>query len=218
MKVRALLGKKIGMTQLFVGDGEVVPVSVIKAGPCFVLEKKSATGKDGYSALKLGFEAAKEKHLTKPELGYFKKLNREPLRHVEEVRVPEEQLSEMEVGAELKASIFEPGDMVNVVGTSKGRGFQGVVKRWGFVGKRASHGTHKYERHGGSVGSNTWPARTWPGKKMAGQFGNVSFTAQNLEVVKVIPEQDLILVRGAVPGHRNGLVLVRTAVKKWKRG
>jgi large subunit ribosomal protein L3 len=104
-----------------------------------------------------------------------------------------------------------------VEGKTRGRGFQGVIKRWGFKGKRQTHGTHKFERHGGSVGSNTWPARTWPGKKMAGQFGNTEFTAQNLQVVKVIPEQDLILIRGSVPGARNSLVLVRTAVKKWKR-
>jgi large subunit ribosomal protein L3 len=205
------------MTQLFVGDGEVVPVSVIKAGPCFVLEKKSASGKDGYSAMKLGYEPVKDKHITAPERGYFKKLQREPLRHVQEIRISEEQVAEIEVGAELKVSLFTEGDMVNVEGKTRGRGFQGVIKRWGFKGKRQTHGTHKFERHGGSVGSNTWPARTWPGKKMAGQFGNTEFTAQNLQVVKVIPEQDLILIRGSVPGARNSLVLVRTAVKKWKR-
>jgi len=217
MKVRALLGKKVGMTQVFSENGEVVPVSVVQAGPCFVLEKKSATGKDGYSAVKIGFEKAREKSVNKPEGGFFKKLNLTPLKHVQEVRVTEEQLAEFEVGTELNASLFEAGDMVNVIGNTRGRGFAGVMKRWGFSGKRASHGTHQYTRHGGSVSAHSWPARIFKGKKMPGQYGNTRKTQESLTVIKVIPEQNLLLLKGPVPGGRNSVVLVRTSPKKWKR-
>ena len=146
MKTRALLGKKIGMTQIFVDGGVVVPVSVVQAGPCVVLEKKSATGKDGYSAVKLGFGPAREKTFVKPALGYFKKLGVSAMKFVKEIRIPEDQLGDYEVGGELGASVFEPGDIVNVTGKSKGRGFAGVMKRYGFAGHRATHGTHESKR------------------------------------------------------------------------
>ncbi|MBM4353728.1 MAG: 50S ribosomal protein L3 [Deltaproteobacteria bacterium] len=218
MKVRALLGRKIGMSQVFDAKGEVVPVSVVQAGPCVVLEKKSAKGKDGYSAVKIGFEKAREKSVNKPDGGFYKKLDIAPLKHVREIRVPEEQLAEFEVGAELNATLFEVGDVVNVVGNSRGRGFAGVIKRWGFAGKRMSHGTHQYTRHPGSVSAHSWPARIFKGKKMPGQFGNVRKTQESLTVIQVIPEKNLLLLKGPVPGGRNSVVLVKTSPKKWKRG
>lgn len=218
MKVRALLGRKVGMTQIFAESGEVVPVSVIKAGPCVLLEKKTSAGRDGYAAIKLGYEDAKEKVLTKPEIGYFKKLGVGTQRFVREVRVLDDQLPEADVGTQLTVAIFEAGDIVTVSGLMKGRGFSGVMKRHGFHGKNVSHGTHKYERHGGSVGNSTWPSRIVPGRKMPGQYGNTMVSTENLRVVRIIPEQNLILVRGAVPGARNSLLVVRTSKKKWKRG
>jgi len=205
------------MTQIFSESGEVVPVSVIKAGPCVVLEKKSAQGKDGYTAIKLGFEPTREKTLVKPEIGYFKKLNATPTKFIREIRMEEDQMPECEVGTEINASIFEPGDMVTVMGLMKGRGFSGVMKRHGFHGKKHSHGTHKYERHGGSIGCSTWPSRVVPGKKMPGQYGNTQISQENLMVVQVMPEENLLLVRGSVPGARNTLLTVRTSKKKWKR-
>ncbi len=205
------------MTQIFADSGEVVPVSVIKAGPCVVLEKKSAAGKDGYTAIKLGFEATREKTLVKPEIGYFKKLGAEPMKYIREIRMNDEQMPDYEVGSQIDASVFEAGDVVTVMGKMKGRGFSGVMKRHGFAGKNHSHGTHKYERHGGSVGCSTWPSRIIPGKKMPGQYGNTQISQENLVVVRVIPEENLILVRGSVPGARNTLLTVRTSKKKWKR-
>jgi len=217
MKVRALLGKKLGMTQVFTENGAVIPVSVIEAGPCVVLETKSAEGRDGYSAVKLGYMAVREKVLSKPVLGYFKKLNLAPMRFVREIRIPEEQLPEFEVGSEVGVSIFEAGDIVTVSGKSKGRGFAGVMKRYGFAGHRKTHGTHESKRGPGAVGCSAWPGRIWKGKKMPGQYGNVVCTTENLEIVQVIPERNLLLVRGAVPGHPNSILLVKNAVKKWKR-
>jgi large subunit ribosomal protein L3 len=217
MKIRALLGRKIGMTQLFTEDGEVVPVSVMTAGPCVVLEKKIQSGKDGYSAIKVGFETRKDKHVTKPEMGYFKKLDVAPARFVREVRMPEEQVDEIEVGGTLDVSIFAEGDIVNVSGKSKGRGFAGVMKRYGFSGMRATHGTHSSFRGPGAIGCSAWPGRVWKGKKMPGQYGNVIRTIENLEVVKVIPEDNMLLIRGSIPGHRNSLLVVKNSPKKWKR-
>jgi large subunit ribosomal protein L3 len=206
------------MSQIFTADGEVIPVSLVKVGPCAVLEKKSATGKDGYSALKLGFETKREKLVTKPAAGYFAKLSVPPCRFVREVRLPEEQLANYEVGATLGADLFEAGDFVTVSGNSKGRGFAGVYKRWGMGGCKATHGTHKYFRHGGATGAHTWPGRVRKGKHMPGQYGNTLQTIQNLEVVKVLPEDNILMVRGAVPGHRNTLLMVQSSKKKWKRG
>lgn len=215
--VKALLGKKIGMTQIFAADGTVVPVTVLEAGPCVVLEKKSNQGKDGYSAVKLGFQKAKEKHLTRPELGFFKKIEQDPMRHVKEVRVPEAQLDDFEVGAQLGATVFEEGDVVNVTAKSKGHGFSGVMKRWNFAGFRMTHGVHESYRGPGSVGCSTWPGKIWKGKKMPGQYGNKPATVENIQIVKVLADKNLILVKGAVPGHRNSVLVVKTATKKWKR-
>jgi large subunit ribosomal protein L3 len=215
--VKALLGKKIGMTQIFAADGSVVPVTVFQAGPCVVLEKKSQQGKDGYSAVKIGFQNAKEKHLTKPQLGYFKKIEQTPVRHVKEIRVPDGQLDEFEIGAELNASLFEVGDIVNVTAKGKGKGFAGVMKRHGFAGFRSTHGVHESYRGPGSVGCSTWPGKIWKGKKMPGQYGNKPVTAENIEIVQIDAEKNLIMVRGGLPGHRNSLLLVKTSAKKWKR-
>jgi large subunit ribosomal protein L3 len=215
--VKALLGKKIGMTQIFAADGTVVPVSVMQAGPCVVLEKKSQQGKDGYSAVKLGFQKAKEKHLTKPQLGFFKNIGQDPVRHVKEIRVPEKQLDEFEVGANLDATLFEEGDIVNISAKSKGRGFAGVMKRWNFAGFRMTHGVHESYRGPGSVGCSTWPGKIWKGKKMPGQYGNKLSTVENLTIVKVLADQNLVMVKGAIPGHRNSILTVKSAPKKWKR-
>lgn len=217
MKVRALLGKKIGMTQLFDETGEVISVTAVLAGPCTVLEKKSTVGKDCYSAVKIGFEKAKEKALTKPQLGFFRKLEVAPLRHVREVRVSEEQLGDFEVGAELDATLFEAGDMVNITAKGKGKGFAGVIKRWNFATRRQTHGTHESKRGPGAVGCSTWPGKIWKGKKMPGQHGNKPVTKENLEVIQVIPEKNLLLLKGSVPGHRNSLLVIKNSVKKWKR-
>ena len=217
MKTRALLARKIGMTQVFKEDGKVVPVCIVKAGPCKVLEKKSSLGRDKYSAIKIGFEAGRPKSMNKPQLGYFKKAGTEPMKEVREIRLDEEHLDDFEVGGDLTVSLFEPGDIVNVIGKSKGRGFTGVIKRWGFSGKRATHGTHECFRHPGSVGCSAWPSRIFKGKKMPGQYGNEVMTIENLEVVRVVPEENLLFLKGAVPGARNSLILVRNSRKKWKR-
>jgi len=205
------------MTQVFTETGEVIPVSVVKVGPCTVLEKKSANGKDGYSAVRLGFESIRDKLLSKPSAGYYKKVGVTPCRMSREIRLPEDQLADFEIGTLLKADLFEAGDIVTVSGKSKGRGFAGVVKRWGFGGVKNTHGTHKYRRHTGSIGSNTWPARVRKGKHMPGHLGNTVSTTQNLEVVKVLPEDNLLMIRGAVPGHRNTLLWVMNSKKMWKR-
>jgi large subunit ribosomal protein L3 len=217
MKVRALLGRKIGMTQIFAEDGTVVPVTVIQAGPCVVLEKKSSQGKDGYSAVKIGYEKAKEKALNKPELGYFKKIEQDPVRHVREIRIPDDQFDEFEVGGELKADLFEAGDIVNITAKSKGRGFSGVMRRYGFAGFRQTHGVHESFRGPGSVGCSAWPGKIWKGKKMPGQYGNVITTTQNLRIAKVLPEENMLMIHGAVPGHRNSLILVKNSSRRWKR-
>jgi len=217
MRARALLGKKVGMTQIFAEDGQVVPVTVLAMGPCVVLEKKSCTGKDGYSAIKIGYDEIRPKLANKPRLGYFAKLGVKPMRHIREIRMAEEDVANYEVGSTLGASLFEQGDFVMITACSRGRGFAGVIKRWGFKGFRVTHGVHESFRGPGSVGSNTWPARIWKGKKMPGQFGNKPVTVENLEVVKVLPEKNVMMVRGAVPGHRNAVILVKQANKKWKR-
>ena len=213
----AILGRKIGMTQIFNGDGNLIPVTVIKAGPCKVLKHKTKDGKDGYNAVVLGFEPAKPKRLTKPQLGQFKKYGSDPLRIIKEIRVNPEEFEKYPVGQEVTVSLFERGEKVDVTGWSKGRGFQGVVKRHGFSGAPASRGTHEYFRHSGSIGMCEKPGRVLKGKRMAGHMGNEKVTVLNLEVVGVIPERNLILVKGGVPGANRGLVIIRKAVKVPKK-
>lgn len=211
----AILGKKIGMTQIFDEDGNRIPVTVIEAGPCRVLQKKSAQGPDGYDAIVLGYEPVKPKSKNKPELGQFKRWNSPPMRYVREIRVtPEEAQTYPNPGEDLTVSqIFKVGEKIDVTGYSRGRGFQGVMKRWGMAGAPDSHGTHEYFRHPGSIGCRTTPGRVFKGKRMPGHFGNQRVTVLNLKVEAIFPDKNIIMVRGAVPGAPKGLLILRRAVK-----
>jgi large subunit ribosomal protein L3 len=217
MKVRGILGKKIGMTQVFDENGTVIPVTVVQAGPCKVMEIKSEAGKDGYSSVKLGFDPYEERKVNKPELVKLKKADLEPMRFVKEFRMPEAEVADFKVGQDVLADLFEAGDFVSITGKSKGRGFAGVMKRHGFHGGKASHGVHEYYRHGGAPGCSAYPGKIIKGKKMPGQYGNVNFTGENLKVVSVDKENNLLLIHGAVPGKRNTYLMIRNAKKKWKR-
>ncbi len=200
-----LIGKKVGMTQLFDEKGDVVPVTVIEAGPCLVTELREPL-KHGYSAVQLGFGDVRESRLTRPRLGQFRARNLTPRRHVREFRV--DDASGYQLGQELRVDVFEKGQSVDVTGVTKGRGFAGVVKRHGFTGGKETHGctTHKQP---GSIGASAYPSRVIKNKRLPGRMGGANFTAKNLRVVEVDAEQNLILVRGAVPGPVNGLVYVR---------
>jgi large subunit ribosomal protein L3 len=212
-----IFGRKVGFTQLFEQDGSVTRVTVIQAGPAVVLGKRTIE-KDGYTALVLGLEERKEKHTTKPAAGYFKKAGSPPKRVVKELRCDGEFAGKWEVGQELKLDqIFEAGMRVDARGTTRGRGFTGVVRRWGFAGAVTTHGTHEYRRHPGSIGTNMTPGRTLPNLKMGGQYGNETVSILNLKVARVDPEKNLLLLEGGVPGARNGFVLVRRAVKAPKK-
>jgi large subunit ribosomal protein L3 len=202
--MKAILGKKVGMTQVFDESGRVVPVTVIIAGGWVVQKKTKDT--DGYEAIQVGFDAKKEKHVKKPERGHFAKAGVKPTRMLVEFRGP----SELEVGVEIHADLFAPGTVVDVVGTSKGKGFQGVVKREGFSGGPATHGS-KTGRIPGSVGASAWPSRVIKGKRLPGQMGNYQITTRNLIVVGSDVEQKLLWIRGAVPGAPNSFVLIREA-------
>jgi large subunit ribosomal protein L3 len=212
-----IFGRKIGSTQLFEQDGTVTRVTVIEAGPVVVLSKRTPE-KDGYTALVLGFEDRKERHTTKPQAGFFKKANATPKRTVKELRCEAEFAGKWEVGQTLKLDeIFQPGMLVDAKGTTRGRGFTGVVRRWSFAGGVQTHGTHEYRRHGGSIGTNMTPGRTLPNLKMGGQYGNETVSILNLKVARVDAEKHQIMVEGGVPGARNGFVLVRQAVKTPKK-
>ncbi len=199
------------MTQVIQENGEVVPVTVIEVGPCYITQVKTAE-KDGYRAVQLGFEVAKEKHLTGGQRGHLDRAGVPPLRHLREMRVREDD--EYEVGQELKADIFEPGERVDVVGTSKGRGFAGVVKRHGFAGGPKTHGQSDRQRAPGSIGASASPGRVWKGMRMPGHMGVRRVTSQNVEVVLVDPERNLLAVKGSVPGPNGGLVEVQLARKQ----
>lgn len=206
-----LIGKKIGMTQVFGADGSVLPVTVIQTGPCVVVQKRE-TGRDGYNALQLGFGSKKSQRVNKPEQGHMVKAGKGAFQLLREFR--SEDVGQYDVGQEIKvADLFKVGDRVDVSGTSKGRGFTGVIKRWGFGGFPASHGTHEYFRHGGSIGNRSFPGRVFKGKRMAGQWGNERISVQNLEVIGVRAEDNLLLVKGAVPGAKRGFVFIRRAIK-----
>jgi len=211
--LNGLIGKKVGMTQVFLEDGTLVPVTVIDASSCTVVGKRTPE-KDKYSALALGFGEAKEKSLSKARAGAFKKAGAPARRHVKEFRVAAEEAAKLNVGDPVKVDLFTKGQLVDVTGTTKGRGFQGVVKRWSFAGFKESHGTHEYRRHPGAVGQRKTPGRVYPNKKMPGQYGVEQVTAQNLQVIDVDLEKGLILVKGAIPGHNDGIVYVRPAVKQ----
>ncbi|MCC6624912.1 MAG: 50S ribosomal protein L3 [Deltaproteobacteria bacterium] len=215
---RGLIGKKLGMTQIFDQDGNLVPVTVIELTPNHVLQVKTKAGKDGYDAVKLAAGEVKAKNLSKPELGVFKAVGVQPKKAIVEFRLTAEQIAGLKTGDQIDASIFAEGNLVNVVGTSKGKGFAGVMKRHGFKGaKEMTHGTHEYERHGGSIGANTWPGRVFKNKRMAGQMGNGRVTVRNIKVVGVHPDEHLLLLKGAVPGAAQSLVQVyETKPKKAK--
>jgi large subunit ribosomal protein L3 len=202
------------MTQVFTQDGAVQRVTVIEAGPVTVVGKRTKE-KDGYTALVLGLEERTAKHTTKPLAGIYKKANLTPKRVMKELRTNDEFAGKYEVGQVMKLDeVFQAGQFVDARGTTRGRGFTGVMRRWSFAGGVGSHGTHEYFRHGGSIGTNMTPGRTLPNLKMAGQYGNETVSVLNLKIASVDPEKYLLLIEGAVPGAKNGLVLIRHAVKK----
>jgi large subunit ribosomal protein L3 len=207
-----LLCRKIGTTQIFAETGECIPVTVLEAGPNTVVQAKTAE-RDGYVALQLGFGTRRVSRTPKALAGHFKKSGVAPKQHLQECRVSADEAGAHAVGSEIRCDIFSAGQRVDVVGTSKGRGFAGVVKRHKFTMKHNTHGTHENRRHTGSIGANTYPGRVIKGVRMAGQMGNERVTQLNLEVVRVDAEKNLLFVRGAVPGHRNGIVSVRRTVK-----
>jgi large subunit ribosomal protein L3 len=209
-----ILGKKLGMTQTFTEHGSSIPVTIIQAGPCQIVQKKSVE-KEGYNAIQCGFTMVKKiKNVNKPLVGHFKKADLAPLTFVKEFRVNGEELDAREIGGEITVELFEPGDYVDVTGTSKGHGFTGVMKRHGFKGAPASRGSHEVFRHGGSIGQNMTPGRTVRGKKMAGQSGARRVTTQNLKVIDVRGDMNVLVLEGAVPGPANGFLIIRKAVKK----
>ena len=210
MASKGILGRKVGMTQVWDDENRIVPVTVIQAGPCRVVQLKTPE-RDGYSAVQLAFGDTKPQRLSRPELGHLKKADAPALRHVAELRV--DDLSGFEVGQVIGADVFGAGERVDVTGISKGKGFAGAMKRHNFKGLGASHGTHKKHRSPGAIGACATPSRVFKGTKMAGQMGNQKVTTLNLQVVQADPERQLLLVRGAVPGPRGGLVLIRNAVK-----
>jgi large subunit ribosomal protein L3 len=210
MANKGILGRKLGMTQVFDDANRVVPVTVIEAGPCRVVQLKTPE-RDGYAAVQLAFGATKPARLSKPELGHLKAANADPAKYLAELRV--DDLSGFEIGQVLKADVFASGERVDVTGISKGHGFSGVMKRHNFSGQGASHGNHKKHRAPGAIGACATPARVFKGVRMAGQYGNGRITTLNLEVVEGDAERNLLLVKGAVPGPSGGLVFVRNAVK-----
>ncbi len=206
-----LLCRKLGMTRIFNETGDAVPVTVLEAGPNAVLQHKTVE-KDGYTALQLGFGERRAKTLSKAMLGHFAKAKAAPQRFVAESRVGPEELDKHPVGSQLAAGLFSPGQRVDVIGTSKGRGTSGVVRRYHFAMQKWTHGTHEGARRGGSIGANTYPGHVWKGKKMYGRMGNERVTTRNVIVVRVDAEKNLLLVRGSVPGHNQALVRIRPAV------
>ncbi|HET8916274.1 MAG TPA: 50S ribosomal protein L3 [Propionibacteriaceae bacterium] len=208
---KGLLGTKLGMTQLWDANNRIVPVTVVQAGPCVVTQVRTAET-DGYSAVQLGFGAVKAKQLTKPSAGHFEKAGVTPRKHLVEIRTSD--ASEYSLGQELNADTFADGDIIDVTGVSKGKGTAGVMKRHGFSGLRASHGVHRKHRSPGSIGGCATPGRVFKGLRMAGRMGVERVTVQNLTVHSVDAERGLILIKGAIPGNKGGLVVLRSAAKK----
>lgn len=207
---KGLIGKKLGMTQFFDANGNVIPVTVIEAGPCMVSQIKTAEN-DGYEAIQVGFGDLKASKVNKPMKGHFAKGNVAPKKVLRELRL--DDISTYKVGDLIKADIFAEGDKVDAVGTSKGKGYAGVIKRWNFSRLKMSHGTGPVARHGGSLGASSTPSRVMKGKKMAGHLGAERVTVQNLEVVKIDAENNIIAVKGAVPGPKGGIVVLQDSVK-----
>ena len=210
---KAIIGKKVGMTQIFDESGKVIPVTVVEAGPCVVTQKKT-NETDGYEAVQLGFEDVKESKLSKPEAGHLKKAGVEAKKHLKEFRL--EGAAGMNVGDVVKADTFAAGDWIDVTGISKGHGYQGVIKRHGAHRTDMTHGGGPVHRHAGSMGASSHQSRIFPGKIGAGQMGNEQVTIENLEVVKVDAELNMIVIRGAIPGPKGGLVYIRNTVKTHK--
>ena len=207
-----LIGRKIGMTQFYSAEGNVVPVTVVETGPCIVVQKKEPS-KDGYTALQVGFGSKKAQRVNKAEQGHMAKAGKGAFEVLREFRL--DDVSGYEVGQEIKAvDLFKIGDLIDIAGISKGHGFTGVIKRWSFAGFPGSHGTHEYFRHGGSIGNRSYPGRVRKGKKMAGHWGNEQIATQNLMVVDIRADENLMFVRGAVPGAKQGVVILRPAVKR----
>ena len=207
---KAIIGRKVGMTQIFTPEGKVIPVTVVEAGPCPVVQIKTVE-KDGYAALKLGFDEVSEKRINKPELGQFKKAGVKPQKVLKEFRLAD--LSEYEVGKEVLADTFKEGDKVDVAGVSKGHGFSGVIKRWNQRRLKETHGVGPVHREVGSMGANSTPSRVFKQKHMPGQYGHEKVTVQNLEVVKVDAARNALLIKGAIPGPKGSIVTVCDSVK-----
>ncbi|HIQ67135.1 MAG TPA: 50S ribosomal protein L3 [Candidatus Faecousia excrementigallinarum] len=210
---KAIIGKKVGMTQIFDENGKVIPVTVVEAGPCVVTQKKTVET-DGYEAVQLGFEDIKESKLSKPEAGHLKKAGVAAKKHLKEFKL--EGAAGMNVGDEVKADTFAAGDMIDVTGITKGHGYQGVIKRHGAHRIDMTHGGGPVHRHAGSMGASSHQSRIFPGKIGAGQMGNEQVTIENLEVVKVDAELNMIVIKGAIPGPKGGLVYIRNTVKNNK--
>lgn len=208
--MKGIMGKKLGMTQIFGETGELIAVTVIEATPNVVIQKKTVD-KEGYDAVQLGFEPIREKLANKPKKGHFEKAGAKPMRFLREFK--DDSFQELELGSEVKVDIFEEGSFVDITGISKGKGTQGVVKRHGFQRGRETHGS-KFHRMPGGLSAGTYPGRVFKGKRMEGRMGNEKVTVQNLEIVRVDADKNLLLVKGAVPGARNGMVLVKAALKK----
>jgi len=209
-----LLGKKLGMTQIFGENGELTPVTVIELAPNFVVQKKTPET-DKYSALQLGYEPMRAKRSSKARVGHSKKAGLEPLRFLRECRVEPAVADNYGVGDSIKVDYFEIGESVDVIGRSKGRGFTGVIKRHGMHGTASlTHGAHEVMRHAGSIGASATPARVFKGKKMAGRHGNTRHTVQNLRVVEIRPEENILIVKGAVPGAKSGLLMIQKSIKR----
>ena len=209
---KAIIGKKVGMTQIFEESGRVIPVTVIEAGPCVVVQKKDADN-DGYTAVQLGFQNLLERKTTKPQRGHFDKGSIEYKKYLKEFKL--DGAGDMNVGDTVTADVFKEGDRVDITGISKGKGFAGAIKRWNFGRQKETHGTGPVHRSIGSAGANSDPSKIIKGKKMAGHMGNEQVTVQNLDVVKVDAEKNLIAVKGAVPGPRGGVVTIKNSVKSF---
>ena len=207
---KGIIGKKLGMTQIFAENGEAIPVTVIEAGPCYVTQKKTVDT-DGYEAVQLGFEDIREKLVNKPAAGHFKKAGVSAKRHLKEFRL--ENAADLNVGDVVAVDTFAAGDKVDITGITKGRGYTGAVKRWGNHILKMTHGTGPVHREVGSMGACSSPSRVYKNKKMAGQYGNEQVTVLNLEVIKIDAEKNLVAVKGAVPGARGGIVFIRDSVK-----
>ena len=207
--MKGIIGKKLGMTQIFMEDGTRVPVTVVQAGPCYVVQKKT-TETDGYSAVQVGFESIVASSANKPDLGHCIKSGHGVFRYLREFNM--EATSDMSIGDSITVDQFSPDDLIDVTGTSIGKGFQGVIKRWNFKGGRASHGS-RFHRAPGSIGASATPSRVFKNKKMPGQLGNCKVTVQRLKVVRIDSADNLLLIKGAVPGHKNSIVLIKQSVK-----